>query len=773
MKKKLWKKPLAALVLSTALTMAFTACGDKEKKSTASKDVKSEYIYQPSFQTVDLGVENISNACMKDGKVYLYGSEWVEDKKDKENGGKTYNYIITCGIDGSDVKKTELEGLKENEYPSIFLLDQEKNLRLMTQLYDYNQETGESKQSYYVHTLNEKGKIESSIELKKEQKKSDQEDYFYMDSRNTVFSNGNIYVAMDKNIYTFNEKGKAGKVYESEDNSYIQSLIQSGEGKLYTYGFMDQGEKSKNVLREFDPEKGEFGDPVDFGEYSLYNLSVYPGEGSNVFINDGNNIYTVDLSVGKLKTELNWLNSDIDGDDIRAYFPLEDGKIFVINTNYDDTAQKTSTEFITLKKVKASDVKEREVITYACVSMDYTVKGKLLSFNKTNEKYRVEVKDYSAYEDSAKQINMDIASGKIPDILDLRFGVSKDQLVKKGLFIDLYPFMEKDDEVKKEDFIPSVLSTLETDGKLYFMPYSFAPQGLIAGKEMVGDIEGWTVEEMIAAYNKMPKGSVFMTYMSRDWFISSLVSSQLKEYVDWSTGEVKFDTEDFVKLIEFSDIFPSDDEMDYNNRESMPDLVKKGKLLLSNLYLYSASEIEMYTKLYKKQGGYCVLSYPSSDKSNKLPMSFNGSALAITNQCKNQEGAWAFIRELLTYDYQKNVSRNDGFPTRKDALDKILEYAQATEQYTDDDGTEVYPIDSSYGYDNYEVKMGPLSDEEVEIIRAMIDRVGICSTYDTASEEILKIINEELEAYYAGDKTAKDTADVIQSRVKIYVSENS
>jgi len=29
-----------------------------------------------------------------------------------------------------------------------------------------------------------------------------------------------------------------------------------------------------------------------------------------------------------------------------------------------------------------------------------------------------------------------------------------------------------------------------------------------------------------------------------------------------------------------------------------------------------------------------------------------------------------------------------------------------------------------------------------------------------------------LEAFYAGDKSAKETADIIQNRVKLYISEN-
>lgn len=41
------------------------------------------------------------------------------------------------------------------------------------------------------------------------------------------------------------------------------------------------------------------------------------------------------------------------------------------------------------------------------------------------------------------------------------------------------------------------------------------------------------------------------------------------------------------------------------------------------------------------------------------------------------------------------------------------------------------------------------------------------------SDEIYSIITEEAAPYFAGQKSAEETAKIIQSRVEIYVSENS
>jgi hypothetical protein len=37
----------------------------------------------------------------------------------------------------------------------------------------------------------------------------------------------------------------------------------------------------------------------------------------------------------------------------------------------------------------------------------------------------------------------------------------------------------------------------------------------------------------------------------------------------------------------------------------------------------------------------------------------------------------------------------------------------------------------------------------------------------------MDIVQEEAGAFYAGDKTAKEVAEIIQSRIKLFVSENS
>lgn len=772
MKKRLWKNFFLVIVPVIIMTTMFMACSKKEikkDKKVSVKNTQNEYVYHPTFQNININVDYISGICRKNKKIYILATKEIENKK---YGSRQSQYFISCTEDGSDLQQTRLRELKGNESVIVFAIDEQNQLRLLTQQYEYSEKTQESKQVFYIYTLNEKGKIKDIIKLKTKQSKYEQE-YFYRNSRNTVtFSNGKLYTAVGKKIYTFDKKGEEGETYETEGD--IDGFIRTVKGEIYIYGNIG----SKYGLRKFDSETGKFSDIINFKEYQIYNARIYVGEGNTVYVDDQNNIYTFDLLSGKLKIEFNWLNNNIDGNNIIDCIPLEEEKFLVIDSSYDDGQQKNVTNFIMVNKVKASDIKEKKIIKLSSFSLDDNIKRKILYFNKTNENYQIEVEDYSVYGDGESRLNLDIASGNIPDILDVSKGVFRELLIKKGVFTDLYSLMENDGEVRKEVFIPSVLKTLETDGKLFYLsPYFNIEGGFIAGKKMVGDIEGCSMDDMIKLYEDMSEDTVFMQSMTKQWFIQDIISHQMGEYINWSTGEVKFNSDDFIKLIEFSNHFPDEEDM-FENEESMPILVKKGRLILERWGLCRAEGIDMYTDLYKKQGGYTILSYPSANKSNKLSMCLEGGALAITEQCDNKEGAWEFIRQFFTYDYQKSKSSNNsflinGFPTRQDALDKELEYAQATKAYTDDDGTKVEPISFNYSYGGYNITFGPVSDEEVEVIRSVIKRVGICVSYgDKVTKDVIKIINEEVEAFFAGDKSAEETANIIQNRVKTYVSES-
>lgn len=61
------------------------------------------------------------------------------------------------------------------------------------------------------------------------------------------------------------------------------------------------------------------------------------------------------------------------------------------------------------------------------------------------------------------------------------------------------------------------------------------------------------------------------------------------------------------------------------------------------------------------------------------------------------------------------------------------------------------------------------SREEVDLVLRLIETAKPVSLSE--SSEVIQIINEEAEGYYQGQKTAEESAEIIQSRIQIYINE--
>ena len=79
-----------------------------------------------------------------------------------------------------------------------------------------------------------------------------------------------------------------------------------------------------------------------------------------------------------------------------------------------------------------------------------------------------------------------------------------------------------------------------------------------------------------------------------------------------------------------------------------------------------------------------------------------------------------------------------------------------------DFGVMIYGMDWIYTY-------RPSTQDEIDIVLGVMDEIRLIPE---ESSEIMKIINEEAAAFFAGQKTVDEVAEVIQNRSKLYVNEN-
>ena len=361
-------------------------------------------------------------------------------------------------------------------------------------------------------------------------------------------------------------------------------------------------------------------------------------------------------------------------------------------------------------------------------------------------------------------MNADIVSGKCPDIIDLSSN-NMNSYIAKGVVEDLYPFMEKDPEINREDYLENVLRAYENDGKLYALPSDFYISTIMAKVSDVGDKQRITLDEIMELAKSMPEGTELFQYASKSSILNNILRMNKDVFVDWNTGECKFNGEEFIKALEFANTFPK--EVDWEaERPSVPTMIREGKLILMDVMISSVQEYQMYKGMFGEPVTF--IGYPTWMESGSYIAS-SGSLLAMSSKSSYQDGVWQFIREGITKETQESESDYGyGFPVMKSALEKKFLEDMEEEYYEGPEGKVKEPK-TTWGYDDFQIEIYAATQEEVAAVRELIETVETSYQYDT---QLNTIIEEETAAFFEGQKSAKDVADIIQSRVQIYINEN-
>jgi hypothetical protein len=267
----------------------------------------------------------------------------------------------------------------------------------------------------------------------------------------------------------------------------------------------------------------------------------------------------------------------------------------------------------------------------------------------------------------------------------------------------------------------------------------------------VGTESGWTIEDAKALLASKPEGTELFDYtMTRDTMLSNLISLNYRDFIDPVNATCTFDTQEFVDVLEFANMFPEDYEWDEDVDSA--DQLHNGEVLLDTYYLNDFEEIQLYETVFG--GPLTFIGYPTSEGNGAL-LSLN-SVYGITTNCDVPDVAWDFLSQLYQPDSDDYYY---GFSIRKDDFEQYCAQAMEEDEYGG----------GSYGWGNYEVEIQPATQEQVDTVKDLVYNTTAVS--GAISTDILNLINEEAAYYFSGEQTAEDVAAKIQSRMEIYLSE--
>ncbi|MBR5163991.1 MAG: extracellular solute-binding protein [Ruminococcus sp.] len=450
-------------------------------------------------------------------------------------------------------------------------------------------------------------------------------------------------------------------------------------------------------------------------------------------------------------------------------------------------------EMYLLTEQDISELKAKEVITMATYSEGSILDNEVKYFNQHSDEYKIEYKPLEGeyWDDKLSNLRLQIISGDAPDILPQIMAVGIDT-VNPAAFADLYEFIDNDPDISRDDFLPNVRKAMERDGRLVMLAPTFEFHTVTAKGSYTGVRENWSIDDFINAYKNMPEGMEMFQdeeYYTRHMLFNNAVKPEF--FVDYDKAECWFDSPEFIRILNF---FKDEEigltETEYNNLPSdlsfdgTKDPVQIGKRFVDfeqhNMGWFG-SFLERKRIIYDND--FVIAGFPYDGKRCGSYISIRNTATAVSATSKHKEGAWEFLRMMLTDKYytEMNTGKYLSFPSLKKRFDELAAYTMQdgyTFFETNDSGkiipgkfTKIEWKNTEWDWTKNELidhgKIEPFSQEEFDYFYDLVTNADELR-FD---KEIDHIFYEETQSFFNDECTAEECAKMIQNRASLYLSE--
>lgn len=583
----------------------------------------------------------------------------------------------------------------------------------------------------------------------------------------------------------------------STDGTYIGELV-TDKGDIDTIGKDKDGRLICSVAyKEDDKDKLKICFINPDGTLTDCNSTTYDFEETPQGIQQGTGEYDLFLwsrsTVFGIKSDtdeiVSLFNINVSGmtsDSMQGFALMDDGNMAALSNDY-------SSWSVNFKKYVPRTQEEMEgipVLTFGVIGDgEWEMKEFINPWNDEGHDFIFELKAYDKDRDDEgfahfNQLQEDIISGNLPDIMLTKETVDEINLAEMGVLCDLYEFIDKDDTFTRDCFVPNVLECFETDGALYSLPNRFYLNiGQVAKTKFVGDGSDWNFDKYVDMTINPPV-DIEIDYDSKQRRIGMI---SYTDWIDFDTYTCHYTDESFVKYLEWCNI-PDNIESDYPDWSEIPEEEQQNNFILEQRryiddkvifcdYSYCGTYEEYVRDTRGMFGGEEITYFetPTLDGDNNIAISANS---------EYKELAWEYIKSRCADESYKMPENGfqAPFPITKTGL-KYYENFERTHytDYTKYDETKDDPEWKDYkgvvymlGYSIYEncIKCGEITDEDVQAVNDLIAKAEPSTeSYIPLGYDFYNIVNEEVNIFFNGDTTAEQCAETIQSRVSIYLSE--
>lgn len=577
---------------------------------------------------------------------------------------------------------------------------------------------------------------------------------------------GYIYAGDYNQTYILDSTGALKHAIAADDMWLELTQFSASQIGVMTYS----EEKQCQVLKVIDPETGTYTEELELMQ-NAYN--IMPGFGEYQYLyHSSDNVYGVKEGAEAPEKLFSWLECDVDSNNVNQFSILSDGRVAALERDWSSSDNRCN--LILMEQVDPATLPQKQELVLGCLYLDYDLRPLIVNFNRTHSDVRIVIKDYSEqidgdnYQEVIQKMNTEIVSGAGPDLIATD-NIPLQQYAAKGVLVDLWPLIDGDSELGREDLMTHLFDAMSIDGKLYQVVKTFSMQTAAVNSAIAQGRTSWTLDELLEARDALgPDVAIFGETDTKAQMLTQVLSFNLDHFMDWNTGTCSFDSEEFISILEFANTFPKEfdyENYDWSEAESEYSRLQTGKQLMSVAYIGSFDEMQVQAALHG--GNAAFIGFPSENGQGSCFNVYGG--LAISSGCTNVDAAWSFLRELLLEENQIEEHMYQ-FPTNRTAFETYAEQAM-TPQYTTDPetGEQIEVSTGGIGYgDDFMVDLYAMKQEEYDAFMALYES---CTNVYSYNDEVMTIILEEAAPFFEGQKTAQETASLVQNRLGLFMAE--
>jgi ABC-type glycerol-3-phosphate transport system substrate-binding protein len=399
----------------------------------------------------------------------------------------------------------------------------------------------------------------------------------------------------------------------------------------------------------------------------------------------------------------------------------------------------------------------REILTITVLGqVEEDLVEAVAEYNRTNLDYRVVIDDEAYQKDDYQEaFNKQILNNTVGDIIiPHRYNDTDTTYIQKGIYEDLNPYLDADDELSQEDFFPNVLSAMEVDGHLYGIWRLFIVETYFAPENGLSP----TYENILTLQNENPDLGI-IPYGSTNNYVLQKILQQNRSYFD-SPEKIGGDAMRQAILIAEKYPNPKDDRGQAYVFDADDRYYYQSDFIYDSQSYVVASKIRMQTPAIPVGNP-----IPEGEPQNYINP---GVRLCISSSSDKKDAAWEFIKYYMNIPFGGNGI--SGMSTLKTVFDEmksteLSENAKLIAEFGEDYSMTTIGFSSG---ENYSVPL--TTEEDFVAFEALIDS---CVYPPEFEGELLDIIYEEASPYFLGQKSIDEVLELIKNRAGTYIAEKS